>query len=138
MRFILRTPQEIKKLLLLNSVFEEVDSELFIFSIPDLIYVIEKIKKKNPAHPILSKLLNDDSNLVNAHKKGIVLLQHIDQETLRIALFEHSSFDYSEIRIWDKAINREISPYESIRMIALKFFDELYSTDFVNQEFEVE
>jgi len=138
MRFVLKDPKEIKNFLLSNSAFEEIDSELLIFSIADIIYVIEKIKKRNPAHQILSKLLSDDSNLINAHKNGIVLIQPIDQETLRIALFEHSIFDYSEIRFWDKAINSEISPYESIRMIAFKFFDECYSTDFVNQEFEVE
>ena len=138
MRFVLKGLKEIKNFLLSNSAFEEIDSEYLIFSIADIIYMIEKIKKRIPAHQILSNLLCDDSNLVNAHKTGIVLIQPIDQETLRIALFEHGSFDYSEIRFWANAINPEISPYKSIRMIALKFFDERYSTDFVNQEFEVE
>lgn len=138
MRFVLKDLKEIKNFLLSNSAFEEIDSELLIFSIADIIYVIEKIKKKKPVHQILSKLLCDGSNLVNAHKNGIVLIQPIDQETLRIALFEHRSFDYSEIRFWAKSINPKISPYESMRMIALKYCDELFSTDFVNQEFEVE
>lgn len=138
MRFVLKSPKEIENLLLLNSTFEETNSELLIFSIADLIYVIEKIKKKNPSHSILSKLLIDDSNLVKAHKNGIILIQPIDQETLRIGLFEHSSFDYSDFRLWEKATNPEISPYESIRMIAFKYFDEFYSTAFLDQVFGVD
>lgn len=138
MRFVLKDLKEIKNFLLSDSAFEEIDSEYLIFSIADIIYVIEKIKKRNPAHQILLKLLYDDSNLVNAHKNGIVLIQPIDQETLRIALFEHGSFDYSEIKFWAKAINPEISPYKSTRIIALKYFDERYSTDFVTQEYEFE
>lgn len=96
-------------------------------STTDLYLEIDRIKKRNISDPSLNLTKTKSCELYYAVEIGYVQMADLDRDALVIGLFDTDSSSY-DTQLWQEAIDQQISPAESTRLICMKYFDHIWYT----------
>lgn len=129
MEFLILCLAELKALIAsdYHSLHFTLDGNIRYISITDVLYEIESVKKNDIGGPVWQGITRKTSAFHSESQNGHVCCIDLDNYAIENALFEIGD-DYQEVRLWEPAANRDITPEESARLICLKYIDNCYRT----------
>lgn len=95
----------------------------------DVLLEIEFIKKRRRRNHILRVIREGKCSFYEALSKGYLQTAMLDANAVQNGLFI-SSDDFYDVQFWEPAIDRQIDPSYSVRLVSLKAYDMNCGTQF--------